>query len=373
MERCLDLARRGAGSVSPNPMVGSVLVDESGSVIGEGWHQMFGGPHAEVHAIDDAERKNGRDALKSATLVVNLEPCSHHGKTPPCADLIIDNGIPRVVVGITDPNPEVSGRGIERLRESGVDVTTGVLAADCARLNEPFLHHQRTGRPLVILKVAQTLDGFVAAADGRSQWITGEVSRRRVHQMRAELDSVMVGSGTAQSDDPALTVRLTEGRQPWRIVLDREGTLSADLKLLNDEHPDRTIVAVGEGVNPAYGSEFRNRGGAVIEVPVHNEHLDLGAVFNVLGRGNENVPPLLSVLVEAGPALGSALIRERLVDRLHLFVAPKIMGNGIASFRDLGISQLDEAITFAQSKWEPVGDDMLFTGFAKSSTELTGS
>lgn len=373
MRRCLDLAARGAGTVSPNPMVGSVVVDASGNVIGEGWHQMFGGPHAEVHAIEDAEMKHGREALEKSTLLVNLEPCSHHGKTPPCADLIVEKGIPRVVVGITDPNPDVSGRGIERLRQSGVDVIPGVLAADCARLNEPFLHHQRTRHPLVVLKVAQTLDGFVAMTDGQSRWITSEASRRVVHQLRAALDAVLVGSGTARSDDPELTVRLVEGRQPWRIVLDRKGELPSDLRLLNDDHAGRTIVVIGEGASPDYGSDFLDRGGAMFEVPVHDEHLDIAAVFETLGRGIGEVPPLLSVLVEAGPGLGSALMRERLVDRMHLFVAPMIMGDGIPAFRGLGVSRLEDAIAFGESHWEPVGHDMLFTGFARRASELIES
>ncbi len=373
MQRCLELARRGAGSVSPNPMVGSVLVDESGTVVGEGWHQRFGGPHAEVHAIEDAERRHGRAVLLTSTLVVNLEPCSHHGKTPPCADLIVEKGIRRVVVGIADPNPQVAGRGIERLRKAGVQVTTGILERECARLNEPFLHYQQTGRPLVVLKVAQSLDGFVATSTGESQWISGEASRRRVHELRAELDGVLVGSGTARADDPALTVRLVDGRQPWRVVLDRTGDLPAESKLFTDEYCDRTIVVVGDGVDPVYGDSLRASGGVVVEVPVHNEHLDLEAVFERLGRGTDTLPPLLSVLVEAGPGLGSALLRQRLVDRVHLFVAPKLLGDGIRAFRDLNVSRLEEAITFAETEWETVGDDTLFTGFARSSSELTDS
>lgn len=275
-----------------------------------------------------------------------------------------------MVVGITDPNPKVSGRGIERLRQAGVQVISGILAPDCARLNEPFLHHHRTGRPLVILKVAQTLDGFVAMTDGQSQWITGEDSRRLVHRMRSEVDAVLVGSGTARSDDPALTVRLVDGRQPWRIVLDRKGELPSDLRLLTDEYAQRTMVVIGEGVTPAYGEDFRSRGGEIVEVPVDHEHLDLAAVLEVMGRGSGKAPPLLSLLVEAGPGLGSALLRGRLVDRLHLFVAPKIMGDGIAAFHNLGVSRLEDAVGFAESYWEPVGRDVLFTGFARTSSEL---
>jgi len=373
MRRALDLARRGAGHVSPNPMVGAVLVGPDGDVLGEGWHGEFGGPHAEVWAVLDAEKKHGAEALREATLVVTLEPCSHHGKTPPCADLIVEKQIPRVIVGMRDPFPKVDGSGIERLRAHGVDVTVGVLEAECKRLNEAFVHHVRTGRPLVTLKIAQTLDGSVATASGDSQWISGEEARRLVHRWRAELDGVLVGSGTARADDPALTVRHAwpgrrsglAGRQPVRVVLDRTGTLPADLQLFTDEHAAKTIAAVGKETTPNYADAFQQRGGVVLPVPERDGHLDLEALLQQLGVGVGMHQPVQSLLVEAGPGLATALFRYDLVDRFALFIAPKLIG-GRRAVDNLFIERMADARTFETHRWEAVGPDLLFVGYARA-------
>ena len=365
MRRALDLAGRGAGHVSPNPMVGAVLVGPDGDVLGEGWHGEFGGPHAEVWAVIDAEKKHGAEALREATLVVTLEPCSHHGKTPPCADLIIEKQIPRVVVGMTDPFPRVDGSGIERLRAHGVEVTVGVLERECRRLNEAFVHHVRTGRPLVTLKIAQTLDGSVATASGDSQWISGEEARRLVHRWRAELDGVLVGSGTARADDPALTVRHVEGRQPVRVVLDRAGTLPADLRLFTDEHAAKTIAVVGEGTTPNYAEVFEQRGGTMLWVSERDGHLDLEALLQKLGAGVGAHRPMQSLLVEAGPALATALFRYDLVDRFALFIAPKLVG-GRRGVDNLSVERMADARTFETHRWEAVGPDLLFFGYARA-------
>ncbi len=373
MRRALVLAQRGAGSVSPNPLVGCVIVGSSGKVLGEGWHGAYGGPHAEVWAIRDAERKHGTEALRNCTLYVNLEPCSHHGKTPPCADLIMEKGIPRVVVGMEDPFPRVSGSGIERLRAHGVEVTVGVLEHEAKRLNEAFTHHISTGRPLVTLKIAQSLDGSVATASGDSRWVSGEAARTLVHRWRAEQDAVLVGSGTARADDPALTVRHVEGRQPIRVVLDREGMLPSTLKLFTDEQAGETIAVVGEGVSPDYAGALSERGGLVLPIPERNGHLDLDTLLDRLGAGLGMYRPMQSLLVEAGPGLATALLRadpsagsgQALVDRLALFIAPKLVG-GQRSVGDLSIKRMAEALTFAEHRWEPVGDDILFFGYRHS-------
>lgn len=373
MQRALVLAERGAGAVSPNPMVGAVLVGPGDEVLGEGWHGEYGGPHAEVWAVRDAERRHDADVLREATLVVTLEPCSHHGKTPPCADLILEKQIPRVVVGMEDPFPAVAGSGIERLRARGVEVTVGVLERECKRLNEAFVHHVATGRPLVTLKVAQTLDGSVATASGDSRWVSGEAARRLVHRWRAELDGVLVGSGTARADDPALTVRHVEGRQPVRVVLDRAGSLPTGLRLFTDEHAARTIAVVGEGARPAYADAFGQRGGLVLPIPERDGHLDLGALLGALGAGVGAHRPMQSLLVEAGPGLATALLRadpstgsgQVLADRLALFIAPKLVG-GRRSVGDLGVARMAEALTFAESRWEAVGDDLLFVGYRRA-------
>ncbi|NBB75652.1 MAG: bifunctional diaminohydroxyphosphoribosylaminopyrimidine deaminase/5-amino-6-(5-phosphoribosylamino)uracil reductase RibD [Bacteroidetes bacterium] len=369
MQRCLALASRGAGAVSPNPMVGAVLVAPDGTVLGEGWHQAYGGPHAEVHALHDAEAQHGPEALRDATLYVNLEPCSHHGKTPPCTDLIIEKRIPRVVVGMEDPFPAVGGQGIERLRTHGVEVETGVREADCQRLNEAFVHHVETGRPLVTLKIAQTLDGCIATRTGDSQWISGTAARTLVHRWRSELDGVLVGRGTAEADDPRLTVRHVDGRQPVRLVLDRTGALPPDRALFTDAHADHTIAVVGEGHGmPEYADALRDAGGHVLRIPeTEAGHLNLTALLTRLGKdGGRSAPPMQSLLVEAGPGLATALFRQDLVDRFLCFVAPKLVGDGMPSLRSLGIEQMDDALTFAESTWEPVGDDLLFRGYRRA-------
>ncbi|MDQ7041220.1 MAG: bifunctional diaminohydroxyphosphoribosylaminopyrimidine deaminase/5-amino-6-(5-phosphoribosylamino)uracil reductase RibD [Rhodothermus sp.] len=364
MVRCLELAFRGAGRVSPNPMVGAVLVADDGRVLAEGWHDRYGGPHAERVAIEAALRRYGAEALRQATLYVNLEPCAHYGKTPPCADFIIQHGIPRVVVGMVDPFPRVAGQGIARLRAHGVQVEVGVLASVCRRFNEAFVHHVQTGRPLVTLKMAQTLDGFVATQTGHARWISGEAARRLVHRWRAVLDGVLVGSGTAAADDPALTVRHVEGRQPVRIVLDRSGRLPPTLQVFADVHAARTLVAVAPGVRPLYAASLEKAGGRLWEIPLREGHLDLQILLERLGQeGGMEGRPLQSLLVEAGPRLATALLRQELVDRFLLFIAPRLFGNGVPLLYDLGVRKVEHGLRLDTYRWIEVGNDLLFLSY----------
>ncbi len=366
MQRCLELAARGAGHVSPNPMVGAMLVDAAGTVLGEGWHQEYGGPHAERHAIAEALRRHSPEALHTSTLYLNLEPCNHQGKTPPCTELILEKSIPRLVVGMVDPFPKVAGSGIARLRDQGLEVTVGVLEKTCRRFNEAFVHHLATGRPLVTLKIAQTLDGHVATTSGEAQWISGEAARRLTHQWRAELDGMLVGSGTARQDDPALTVRLVEGRQPVRLVLDRAGTLPPHLKLFCDAFRPLTTAIVGETAEPAYADALLAAGGRLLRLPETDGHLDLDALLQRLGHdGGRDGLPMQSLLVEAGPGLATALLRQDLVDRFFLFVAPKLFGDGVRALAGLGINRLTDALTFAEHSWEMTGEDFLFRGYLR--------
>mgnify|MGYP006420746347 CR=1 FL=1 len=366
MERALALAETGAGAVSPNPMVGTVVVAPDGTVLGEGAHEQYGGPHAEVNALRAAITTYGHDALRDATLYVTLEPCSHHGKTPPCTTRILEADVPRVVVGTLDPFPKAQGDGIRQLREQGVEVEVGVCEPDCHRLNEAFFHHVDTGRPLVTLKVAQTLDGRIATRTGHSKWISGEASRTLVHEWRAALDGVLVGSGTARSDDPRLTVRHVEGRQPLRIVLDRKGTLAPDRTLFTDDHADRTIAVVGTTRDrPVYADDLEQAGGTLLRISeTDDDHLDLLALLDRLGTdGGRDGEPMQSLLVEAGPGLATALFQRDLVDRFFCFVAPKVVGDGIPVLGDLDITEMTDARTFAEQEWETVGDDLLFRGY----------
>ncbi len=362
MHRCLELARRGAGTVSPNPLVGCVVTDGDGQVLGEGWHARYGGPHAEVVALAEAEARYGAAALRTATLYVNLEPCAHWGKTPPCADLIVEKGVRRVVVGMRDPFPDVAGRGIEKLRAASVEVVMGVEEAACQRLNEAFVHHVETGRPLVCVKVAQTLDGFAATRAGESRWVTGPEARRRVHALRATLDAVLVGAGTARTDDPALTVRHVEGRQPLRLVLDKSGGLPPGLQLFTDAHAARTVAVVAQGVEAPYAPALAGRGGHVLHVPVRDGHLDLHALLAALGRGDAGAP-VQSILVEAGPGLAAAFFEHDLVDRFYCFVAPRLLGEGLRAARVPAAARMDDARSWPACAWETIGSDVLFTGY----------
>lgn len=364
MQRCLDLAMRGAGAVSPNPLVGCVLVSPENELLAEGWHGYFGGPHAEVEAINKAIQVYSKQVLRFCTLYVNLEPCSHYGKTPPCADLILKHGIPRVVTGMMDSNPKVAGKGISRLRINGVEVVENVLTDACKRLNEAFTHHLATSYPHIHLKIAQTLDGAVATASGDSQWVTGVEARKKVHEWRARHDAVLVGAQTALYDNPALTVRHVVGRQPLRVVLDREGKLPDTLQLFRDGFVNRTWVVVAEGVMPDYAELIHAGGGKVVENPVHNGHLDLSALFRRMASGELGLV-VQSLLVEAGPELATALMREDRVDRLSLFIAPKLVGAGMPSFRTLGITDMKEAKNFVDHTWEMIGNDVLFTGWRR--------
>ncbi len=365
MGRCLDLARRGAGHASPNPLVGCVIVAPDGTTLGEGWHAQYGGPHAEPNAIADALARWGGGALRGATLYVNLEPCAHWGKTPPCAPLVAGQGFRRVVVGMEDPFGQVAGRGLEMLRAAGVEVAVGVREGECRRLNEAFTHHVITGRPLVVLKVAQTLDGFAATPAGHSQWVTGEAARRRVHALRGELDAVLVGAGTARADNPALTVRHVAGRQPRRVVLDRAGQLPPSLQLFTDAWAAKTIAVVAPGAAPAYAAALRQKGGEVLEIPEKDGRLDLAALLDALGAGRAGAP-VQSLLVEAGPGLGRAFFEADLVDRFLAFVAPALLGGGLPAVSFAPPDRMDGARRWAAHTWETVGDDVLFTGYRRA-------
>ncbi len=362
MKRALRLAEKGKGYVSPNPLVGCVIYSRDGVLIGQGYHERYGQPHAEINALNQV---GDRSDLMDATVYVTLEPCSHHGKTPPCAQELAKYPLKRIVVAMTDPNLQVNGKGIEYLKDKGIRVETGLLEEEARKLNEAFLFNIRFGKPYVVLKVAQTLDGYIAAPDGDSRWISGMEARKMVHAWRSEYDAVLIGRNTALLDNPGLTVRHVSGRQPRRIVLDGPGTLPADLQLFSDIHEDKTIRVTynpdqaQQSGDPALGllqpDYFR---GQTILVSEINGHCNLQQAINKIGDLG-----IASILVEAGSQLASAMVRENLVDKLHLFIAPKMLGGGTRSFLGLGIERMSEIIGFRSGKWTRVGDDMLFTGY----------
>jgi diaminohydroxyphosphoribosylaminopyrimidine deaminase/5-amino-6-(5-phosphoribosylamino)uracil reductase len=316
MRRALDLARRGAGLAPPNPLVGAVLVAD-GSVVGKGWHEGPGTPHAEVVALRAAgERARG------ATLYTTLEPCSHTGRTGPCADAIVDAGVARVVAGALDPNPVVDGLGFQRLRDGGVEVETGVFGEEAERLIGGFAKHVVSGLPLVTLKTAATMDGKVAARDGSSRWITGEAARERVHHLRAGSGAVVVGAGTALADDPSLTVRLEayRGRQPIRVLADARGRVPATGKLFDDAAP--TLVATTDAAPEERRAEWQAAGAEVLVLePSLSGGVSLLPLLEALGKRE-----VQDVLVEGGPTLAWSFVEAGLVDRVVLFLAPTLLG-----------------------------------------------
>ena len=354
MERCLELAANADSVTSPNPRVGCVILSTEGRLLGEGWHRYAGGPHAENEAIRQVRSRHGAKALRGATLVVNLEPCNHQGRTPPCTHTVIDAGIAKVVVGMHDPNPKACG-GIDRLRAENIEVISDVLKAKCYRFNEAFVHWHTRKKPFVSLKVAQTLDGCVATAAGESRWITGKEARKYVHIWRRETDAVLIGSGTARADNPSLTVRHVSGTQPWRIVLDRQAKLPDTLEMFNDQWTGRTICVVTHP--PA--SDYTQRCGRLIVAESGEDRILLPQLIQQIGEEMN----IQSILVEAGPRLSSAFLKQNLVDRLRIFIAPKLFGQGLHAFEDMEVRSLAESNLFQSHSWETVGEDVLFTGY----------
>ena len=355
MRRAIALAGRGAGFVSPNPMVGAVLVKD-GTVIAEGWHKEFGGPHAEVHAITKAGA-----LAESADLYVNLEPCSHQGKTPPCTELIIRSGIKKVIIGMQDPNPLVNGKGAEILRKSGIEVQTGILEAECKKLNEGFIKFITTRKPFVIFKYAMTLDGKIATVDNASRWITGEESRRIVHRLRRRMGSVMVGADTVIYDDPMLNVRLNgkQGLSPLKIIADSTLRIPPGSKVLANE-PQLCLIATTQRADKTRIAEIRRLGAQVIICPEKENRVDLDFLLTQLG-----IMDVAGVLLEGGSSLAFSALTSGLVDKVVAFVAPKILGGKTAPtpVGGTGIPGMEDAIALRDLKVKKVGEDLLIEGY----------
>jgi diaminohydroxyphosphoribosylaminopyrimidine deaminase/5-amino-6-(5-phosphoribosylamino)uracil reductase len=352
MQRALRLAARGQGRTSPNPMVGAVVV-QKGELVGEGYHREVGGPHAEVWALRQAG-----DRARGGTIYVTLEPCSHHGRTPPCADALVQAGLGRVVAAMVDPNPRVSGAGLERLREAGIEVEVGVLEGEARRLNAAYIKHTVEGLPLVSLKAAMSLDGKIATASRESRWITGERARAVGHRLRAMHDAVMVGMGTVLADDPRLTVRQARGRTPRRVVVDSKGRTPTEAAVLKaDQIP--VIIAVTEGAPEGKTAALRGAGAEVIEVSSRDGRVDLQGLMQDLASRQ-----IQSVLVEGGGTLAEGLLAAGLVDRVYFFIAPKIIGGATAPtpVDGAGIAELSQAWRLERVQVRRVGEDILISG-----------
>lgn len=334
MRLALRAGRRGLGRTSPNPPVGAVVV-KNGAVVGTGFHARAGLPHAEVEALRAAGRR-----ARGATLYVTLEPCNHHGRTPPCSEAVLAAGIRRVVIGTSDPNPTVAGRGAERLRAAGLDVVSGVLQRECDELIAFFRRHVASGLPFVTLKLAASLDGRIATAAGESRWITGAASRRHVHHLRDIHDAVLIGAETALADDPELTCRRRGGRNPLRVVVDGRLRLSPTAKLVAGAATVPTLVFTARGADPARVDVLRRAGVEVVTLPARRGLLAWPRMLAELGRRD-----IASVLVEGGGQVAAALLRGGHVDRLNLFLAPKLIGgDGRPVLGPLGVRRLRDAL-----------------------------
>ncbi|MGA9110348.1 MAG: bifunctional diaminohydroxyphosphoribosylaminopyrimidine deaminase/5-amino-6-(5-phosphoribosylamino)uracil reductase RibD [Smithella sp.] len=349
MKLALSLARKGRGFVSPNPMVGAVIV-KNGRIISRGFHQRFGGDHAEINAL-----KNADEDVAGSTLYVTLEPCCHEGKTPPCINSIIEHKIARVVIGSIDSNPLVSCQGINYLQNRGIEVKTGVLENDCRRLNEIFFHYMETGRPFVTLKYAQTLDGRIATATGDSQWISSEASLKYAHRLRAEHDAILVGRGTVIKDDPQLSVRLVRGRNPLRVIVDSGLKISGQANVFRNISLAPTLIATLKTAADPQFKRFAGLGAEMITVGADkNGKVDLKKLFKMLAARK-----ISSILIEGGAGVITSVLKNNLANRLVTIIAPKITGSGIEAVGDLNIRNLGSAKKLTVWKVLRRGDDII--------------
>lgn len=353
MREALRIAKNALGRTSPNPLVGAVVVKD-GKIIAEGWHRQAGTPHAEIHALNMAG-----ELARGATLYVTLEPCSHFGRTPPCAQKIIDCGIKKVVAAMKDPNPKVSGRGFELLKSAGIEVEVGICESEARKLNEIFIKWIKTGLPFVTMKFASSLDGKIATATGESQWITCLESRKFVHKLRDINDAVLVGIGTVLADNPSLTTRLIEGKSPIRVILDSKARISLDSKVLTDKSA-RTIIAVTENAPPEKISALKACGAEVIIAGY--EQIDLKMLMKMLAAQE-----ITSILVEGGGQVHFSMMKAGLVDKIYGFIAPKIIGGSksLTAVEGEGFLKLSEAMTLKNFTSEKIGEDILISGYVK--------
>ena len=344
----LEIAKKGIGSVSPNPLVGAVLVKE-GKIIGAGYHQKYGEAHAEVNAINSAS-----ESVEGATLFVNLEPCSHFGKTPPCVDALLESKIKKVVIGTLDMNPIVCGSGIQKLKANGVEVKVGILENECVELNKFFFKNVTKKTPYVTLKSAITLDGKIADESYQSKWITSTASRKQVHKLRAEYDSVLVGANTVNKDDPQLTVRLVEGRNPKRIILDPQLKSCIERKIFHSEK-NVLLVTSAEKKNSPKAKVLQELGVKLLFLRTDEQkRFHLKTVLKKIGDET-----ITSILVEGGAKVYNSFIKENLFDEMQIFIAPKLLGSGIQFLSDFGIKEMSKARKLSLHSFEKYDDDLL--------------
>ena len=356
MNLALELAARGRGKTSPNPMVGAVIV-KNGKIIGRGYHQAAGSAHAEVNAIDDAG-----NAARGATLYVTLEPCNHTGRTPPCTEKILTAGIHRVVVAMADPNPDVRGGGSRYLSEKGISVTSGICEKKARLLNEVFIKYVTTGRPFVTLKWAATLDGQIATRTGDSRWVTGAQSRAFVHNLRHASDAILVGINTVKQDNPSLTTRLENGpgKDPARIVLDTHLSISASAKMLHQASGAKTFIITGPDISAEKRNHIERLGARVIRTPLKKRGINIELLMDRLGEMN-----VTSLLIEGGGKIIASALAAGIVDKVNLFYAPKILGgdDGVPVCRGSGPKKMNDSIRVKDVRLHQFGEDIMLEGY----------
>lgn len=364
MEIALELAVKGQGFTSPNPMVGAVIVKDN-IVVGKGYHKAVGDAHAEVNAIGDAGT-----LAKGATLYVTLEPCNHHGRTPPCSEKILEAGISRVVVAMKDPNPDVHGGGIDFLKMQGIDVSIGVCEEKAGRLNEAYIKYVRTKRPFVIIKCAATLDGQIATKTGDSRWVSGEESRLFVHGLRHAADAIMVGINTIINDNPRLTTRLNDrkGTDPVRIILDTHLSISEDARVLQPDSDSDTIIITGTSASENRKAAITKKGVRIIESSVKDGLIDLDVLMDSLGSLG-----VTNLLVEGGSRVIASSLAAGIVDKVLFFYAPKILGgdDGVPICRGVGPDLMSESVEVKDINVQRFGDDVMIEGYINPTTQHT--
>lgn len=356
MRRALELAAKGEGKVNPNPLVGAVIVKDN-RIIGEGYHEYYGGNHAEINAI-----KNSKESLEGATIYVTLEPCHHYGKTPPCVDEIIKRKFSKVVIGQVDPNPLVAGKSVEKLKTHGIEVRVGVLEEECKKLNEVFNKYILINKPYVVLKAAMSLDGKIATASGESMWITGEISRENVHKLRNKYSAIMVGVNTIIRDNPSLTCRVPNGRNPIRIIVDSKLRIPLDSRVLDISNRSRCLIATTEKASKDKIKQLKDRGVEVLVLQDKDERVDIRKLIEDLGRLKID-----GVLLEGGGTLNFSFLEAGLVDKVEFYIAPKIIGGDKAKtpVEGVGIGALNEAFNIKNISTKFLGEDLLIEGYLR--------
>lgn len=359
MAIALSLAKKGAGFTNPNPMVGAVIVKD-GKIIGEGYHKKYGGPHAEVNAFADADKRG--ENTKGATIYVTLEPCFHYGKTPPCVDLVLKKEVSRVVIGTLDPNPLVAGQSVTKMEKAGIEVVSGVLKEECLKLNEIFFQYVTTKKPFVLLKSALSLDGKIATVTGESQWISCEKSRREVHELRGVYASIMVGIGTVLADNPSLTCRLDGKKSPIRIIVDSSLQTPLDANILKNQDVAKTIIATTSKADEEKKRQIEAMGVEVLVLDEKDGHVDLNQLQEAISERKID-----SVLLEGGADLAFGAIKAGIVDKVRYYIAPIMLGGqqSKAALGGEGFERLSDAFFLENITTRQIGQDICVEGYRR--------